>query len=260
MNIYHFAGRNALDLVHPFNENCTIAEQGVVTGCNAGFEWMLPWWWHHYSQHNEYPVAFVDAGLSPKMKQWCQDRGHLLNLVGNPVLKGDEKDKVFGIEHGWKAFAPLYAPFERIAWIDLDCEVTGDIGSIFEYANKLALAKDPFFHATSLGKKLRTEKLIPEAEQFYNSGVIAVRQGSWLLRKWAELTVHGPQGWRHSDQHLLQGLICEHPGFFEELPSRFNTLAPFRYEGPTDGLILHRLASHPHTLQILKSQAASLNQ
>lgn len=258
-NIYHFAGRNPIDLVHSFNEFNTIAEKGVVTGCNAAFEWMLKWWWSHYSKHNNYPVVFADAGLSPPMRKWCLERGSVLSLASNPLLRGDDKDKVFGIEHGWKPFAPLFAPFERIAWIDLDCEITGDIGNIFNYANKLSLARDPFFHATSLGKKLRQEKLIPEDEQFYNSGVVVARQGSWLLKKWAELTICGPIGWRHSDQHILQKLVYQNPELFEELPATFNTLAPFRYTAPANSLILHRLASHPHTLKTLQLACEKLS-
>lgn len=260
MNIYNFASRSAIDLAQPLNASQVVAPKGVVTGCNRGFEWLLPWWWHHYSKHNSYPVAFADAGLSPKMREWCLARGHVLNIGGNPILKGDAQDKVFGIEHGWKPFAPLFAPFEHIAWIDLDCEIIGDIGEIFDYANKMALAKDPYFHLTPLGQQIIKSKEISIREQAYNSGVIAAKQGSWLLRKWAEVSIHGPQGWRVSDQHILQGLVFKNPGFFEELPERFNKLAPHMYNIPiNDSVILHRLASHPFTMQVLRQQAARLN-
>jgi hypothetical protein len=258
-HVYHFAARNPIDLVHPFNQNRTIAEKGVVVGCNAAFEWMLKWWWHYYSQHNDYPVAFVNAGMTDEGYQWCLAHGCVLDF-SNSCLQGDENDKVFGIEHGWKAFAPLFAPFERIAWIDLDCEITGNIDSIFDYANKLALARDPFFHLTRLGRHLREKRVISEGEQFYNSGVIAVRQASPLLLKWAAHSVNGPVSWRHSDQHILQGLIYQYPDFFDELPEHFNKLAPYKHAGTLhDALILHRLASHPHSLRTIQEQAARLN-
>ena len=256
---YHFAARNPIDLIQPFNKDRTIAEKGVVVGCNAAFEWMLKWWWNYYSQHNDYPVAFVNAGMSREAHEWCLAHGCVLDF-SNTLLQGDENDKVFGIEHGWKAFAPLYAPFERIAWIDLDCEVAANIDDLFDYANKLALARDPFFHKTRLGRKLRESKLIPEGEQFYNSGVIAVRQASPLLLKWAAESVNGIDGWRHSDQHILQGLVCQYPDFFEELPERFNKLAPYKHADTLhDAAILHRLASHPHSLQVIRKQADGLN-
>lgn len=273
--IYHFGAQNPTDLLCPFNKNQTIAEKGVVVGCNANFEWMLEWWWHHYSKHNDYPVVFADAGLSKKYRDWCLERGCILDL-NHPPLKGDkDDDKVFGIEHGWKVFAVLYTPFEKIAWIDVDCEVVADIGDIFDHCSKLSITHDPFFFGTPLGVKVRAEKLIAPGERFYNSGVIATAQGGDLLMKWAELTIRGPQGWRQSDQHLLQLLIHENPSLFKTLPFKFNVLTPFAMFGrdgylapnvrnhpylrhiPT-AAILHRLASHPETLATIRLETNEL--
>ncbi len=54
--------------------------KGILIGCDQNQEWMLEWWWAHYSRHNCYPVAFVDFGMSQEAKKWCQSKGHWISL------------------------------------------------------------------------------------------------------------------------------------------------------------------------------------
>ena len=53
---------------------------GIVVGADLTQEWLLPWWWSHYSRFNSLPVAFIDFGMSDEMKKWCQERGELIPL------------------------------------------------------------------------------------------------------------------------------------------------------------------------------------
>ena len=53
---------------------------GVLLGSDSAQEWLLPWWWEHYSQFNHHPVTWVDLGMTEKMQNWCRERGSLIRL------------------------------------------------------------------------------------------------------------------------------------------------------------------------------------
>ncbi len=44
--------------------------EGVIVASDLSQEWLLPWWWDHYKNFNNFPVTFVDLELSNKMKTW----------------------------------------------------------------------------------------------------------------------------------------------------------------------------------------------
>lgn len=161
---------------------------GVIVGSDLTQEWALPWWWERYRAHNNYPVAFIDLGLSLQMKDWCRQRGQLILLkVVDFTEKVDPK-----LARGWEAFsgtqfwesrgawfkkpfACLKSPFERTLWIDTDCEIRGSIKPLFSYASRplgLAVVRDPF----DLFKPYPT----------YNSGVLSFRTANPLLQEWAD--------------------------------------------------------------------------
>ena len=56
-------------------------EDGVIVGSDANHEWLLVWWWENYSRFNSLPVAFVDFGMSPESRKWCQERGLIVDLI-----------------------------------------------------------------------------------------------------------------------------------------------------------------------------------
>ena len=58
----------------------TGGSSGILVATDKQIEWMLPWWWHHYSKHNRYPVVFVDLGMTETAKAWCRQRGKLISL------------------------------------------------------------------------------------------------------------------------------------------------------------------------------------
>jgi hypothetical protein len=57
-----------------------MSQSGIIVGCDANQEWLLPWWWDHYCKHNSYPVAFVDFGMSEAALAWCQEKGQCISL------------------------------------------------------------------------------------------------------------------------------------------------------------------------------------
>lgn len=200
--------------------------KGILIGCDQNQEWMLEWWWAHYSRHNCYPVAFVDFGMSQEAKKWCQSKGHWISLdapknfvfpktlISSELIS--EWEKVYGKElwqgrEKWfyKPFALQQTPFDETIWVDLDCEITGPLAPLFQKIHtysKMALA---------LEINRSTE------EEVYNSGVIAYHRSSPLLEHWTDLS------FRHNDrflgdQDVLTFIINSENIEVTELPSKYN--------------------------------------
>ena len=215
-------------------------KDGIVVGSDITQEWLLPWWWEHYSRHNSYPVAFVDFGMSEEMKTWCKERGEwiFLGLADIFVAERQEIDPALAEKmegtHGkviwtsrnaWfkKPLACLQSPFRRSVWIDLDCQIFGSIAKLFELCEpSLAMARElPPFHSVKAN---------------YNSGVIAFKHGISAIKTWAD------QSFTHNheftgDQDILYTLIHEQKLDITEIPTIYNWSRS--YPENKEAIILH---------------------
>lgn len=137
---------------------------GVLTGCDSAQEWMLPWWWANYSRHNAWPVAFADFGMSGEARAWCAERGTVLSVQALRLAV-------------WfrKPLAMLASPFRWSLWLDLDCEVRGELGEAFAYADQgLAVTADPY-------RRLPVER---DDGPVLAAGVVGVRHGDPVVQLW----------------------------------------------------------------------------
>jgi len=192
--------------------------KGILVGANERQEWLLPWWWSHFTKHSRLPVCFADFGLSASMKNWCRERGTLLSISKNDLLIKDrdevdalnveiwEKrypDTFWDARKAWfkKPLACLHTPFLVTAWIDLDCEIVGSLDALFKYSG-VAVAKD-------------------QSASTYNSGVIVFAQKHPLIVQWAEQSLIQNGAFR-GDQDLLSHLIQEGAWKITPLPPQFN--------------------------------------
>lgn len=159
-------------------QNKIVANKGVITGCDANCEWMLPWWHNHYIKTNSYPIMFADFGMSKNMRKWCSNHG-IVVPIANKVPKAWFK----------KPYAILNAPFELMIWVDLDCEIRKDLAPLFDYASKgVGLTKDkhtPF-----------CEKYVKRSESVA-TGVVATYQNNESIIKWINAI--------ESNSHKLRG-------------------------------------------------------
>src|SRR5437868_5082609 len=106
---------------------------GILVGCDKQQEWMLKWWWGHYSKHNSFPIAFIDFGMSEEAKSWCRQKGKLLpltcpkdfvfpkTLIPKELIGEWEKsygEKIWHSREQWfrKPFALLQTPFRQTIW------------------------------------------------------------------------------------------------------------------------------------------------
>jgi len=196
--------------------------QGIIVGADQNIAWLLPWWWKHYSRHNSYPVTFVDFGLSQEMIAWCRQRGNTISLeVAGFVVPKDNIDphlalewenfygkKVWQAREGWfkKPFAMLLSPYDKTIWMDLDCEVCGEVGPIFDFlddSSDISLNFDP-------GRP-----------GIYNSGVVVFRKQTALLTAWAKECIAQNT---HSigDDYIVSTLIATQNFRFKVLPQEYN--------------------------------------
>lgn len=202
--------------------------QGVITGTNARYEWMLKLWWHYYSQTNTYPVTFMDFGMSKSARLWCESKGSVLSIslpegIPTPESKIDPLKKrewevayksPWEARKGWfyKPFALLKTPYEQTLWIDIDTFVIKPLTSLFEISG-LALPQDQT-------RVQNPTKLLP-GEISYATSLIRFTKNDPLLKKWAQKVKESTHLFL-GDQEILSRLICEDQTPITTLPPIFN--------------------------------------
>lgn len=204
---------------------------GIIVGCDQTQEWLLPWWWNHYRQHNSFPIAFVDLGMSLSAKEWCKKHGEYIHLPVADVFVADRSEIAPSLVEQWektfvnfwqprnawfkKPLACLQSPFKRSIWIDLDCEVKGSLSPLFLECNR-----------TGIG--------IGRGEDSYNTGVIVFQRDLKLIENWADLAfLKNHQA--VSDEDLLNDLLRDHD---------FTLISPIynwsrSWEANSNAIVLH---------------------
>jgi hypothetical protein len=175
---------------------------GFITGCDANSEWMLPWFFSNYQQHNDTPIAFMDFGVSS---------------MGMSVVK-EFASKIIPMSHltetGWfkKPKAMMMSPFQRTVWLDTDCEVLDDISGIFKLIkpNMLNMVEDKPW---TMRRK----------EIWHNSGVVGFIGLPPILNSWAQHVELRPQV---GDQEVLHSILnpITKIQFINDLPNEYNVM------------------------------------
>lgn len=169
-------------------------ERGVIIGCDANQEWLLPWFFGHYKQWNEIPLTFIDLGMSESGLRWCREKGNVISLG---VIELEEKRRGMGrdlweiaygkgelqkLRSAWfkKPYAFLASPYEITLWLDLDCEVKKSLVPLFallEEGSEIGMVKE--------------ERIIlfsPAGLDSYNSGVVLFRKEAPILSRFLEFS------------------------------------------------------------------------
>ncbi len=241
--------------------------EGITVGCDHKQEWLLPWWWKHYSSHNTYPVAFADFGMSPKALAWCADKGICIevpqattNNNNIPAQKKESWERRFGngiwfCRSSWfkKPLALQNSPFEVGIWLDLDCQVNGTLEPLFNslaFGAEMGLVEEPPF----IQRKNQEENSLLPGEVSYNSGVIVFRNDAKILKKWAEEAIHNSR--EHiGDQQALNRAIFNHSPSLVHLPTHYNWS---RALGPNPDSLIYHFAGGDGKLELLKIVDPSL--
>lgn len=202
-------------------------QDGVITGANELHEPLLPCWWKCYRQHNDYPVTFIDFGMSDAARKWCSERGKViklsipLNLFENRQLENPKwGNRVVRKIWFQKPFAFLQTPYKRTLWIDVDCEVKGNLSILFPKAENpsgMALA-----HSSPEKLEKRIQKgFLKQGEKGFNSGVVAYLHGCPIVQEWALASVE-MEGSYMGDQDILSRVILDQHYPVTVLPNEYN--------------------------------------
>jgi len=222
-------------------------ENGVLTGCDLNQEWMLKWWWNHYTKQNAHPVAFCDFGMSKSARLWCEKNGIILFCppltlkTPSPTLKAkwtylhtNEKRKP------WFQKPQFFrqTPFQNTIWIDLDCEVRKNLTPLFtllQNAPSGFVISEDLPRATQARKE---KKILSEDQKAYMAGVVAFKKTSLLIQKWADACAEQNDQF-YSDQDVLNHLLYKDPVPITLLESHFHFLPFEGCKQENDPMIYH---------------------
>lgn len=226
--------------------------EGIIAGCDKNQEWLLPWWWEHYSEYNSYPVAFADYGMSEPSAAWCRERGLYFKA---PEIERAAKEEVssesttlwekhYG-EGIWfhrelclrKPFVLLASPFPFSIWLDVDCRVRGNLEPLFELIRsgaEIGMRREP----DQVQESHRKKGFLHQDEINYNSGVIPYRKNAKILRDWTN-QIRENSGEFIFDQHAFSRAIHLNQTTMIELPEIYNW-------SPGDGSNPEALVYHFH--------------
>jgi hypothetical protein len=199
-------------------------DKGILVAVDSHLEWLLPWWWKYYSKYNNYPVAFVDLGLSEEKRKWCRGKGTLIPLVSPDFFIAREtiappnarrwqkkyKGDLWQARRAWfkKPFACLQSSFDLTLWLDVDCEVCKPLEGLFEQW-------EPGIELVALPEKKKKIE--------YNSGVMLFPKSAPFLQLWADLCQKENKDYM-GDQNALTELILDKKLSFKELSPIYNWL------------------------------------
>jgi len=150
------------------------AEAGIVTGCDKNQEWLLDWWWAQYAAHNTLPVAFFDMGMTDAGREWCRQHGRLMK---SPVAGR------FGTGNMHKPFVLVKSPWRQTIWLELDCEVRGNVECLLKYGQGATGLMFDHYYKRQLGAGS------PPDEPLYSTGLIVTVNGDKLIPEWCKDTL-----------------------------------------------------------------------
>jgi Lipopolysaccharide biosynthesis proteins, LPS:glycosyltransferases len=222
--------------------------QGIIVGCDRHHQWLLPWWWEHYSKHNSYPVLFADFGMTEGALAWCHTQGQVLSLPQTPwddaPVTSHHKalwedlygDTVWSSRPSWfkKPLALTQSPFSQTLWLDLDCQVLGPLDPLFNALSlgfELALVREPAY----VQNIERQQGLLLDGEVSYNSGVFAFTKETPILELWKQKALTESHLFI-GDQNILSRVIFEKKTAVFELSDTYNWKDSY---GPNPEAVIH---------------------
>ena len=170
----------------------------IITGTDKSFQHYLYWWTSNVKKY--FPgvhITICDFGMDEKYAKWSKENS-------NEYIKYKNK---YDISWFYKPQTLLDSTYKYKCWIDIDCEVVGDISNIFEYVkpNKLSTTPDNYH---SWGCKFQT-------------GVFATEGKPKILVEWAK-ACKKPKN--RGDQEILWDIVKDKQHLISLIPENYNWL------------------------------------
>ena len=192
-----------------------ISNKTIVTGTDRNLQHYLPWWIDNVKAN--YPginITICDFGMDKNWSEWAEK-------VSDEFIHYGKRDDISWF---YKPQTLLDSTFKYKCWMDIDCQVVGDISNIFEFVEpgKIAAAPDNYH---SWGCK-------------FQSGVFAVVDKPDILNLWAE-ACQEPKN--RGDQEILWDLVKHRQTLISLIPEKYNwpRLALARGKDNDDKRIIH---------------------
>jgi hypothetical protein len=166
---------------------------GIITATDAGQEWLVPWFVENVRRYNDIPISVVDLGMTEQGVGVCKDLGLVVHHAEIPD---------FTVIWYTKPWAILQAEYNIILWLDLDCEVLGDItpmADLLESHQAIAIQRDFGAGAAMCVGQYPGEPKI-------NAGTLVVRRHADVICKWAR-AVEYMAGYARSDQEAFTRVL-----------------------------------------------------
>ena len=149
-------------------------------------------------------LAFSLKPLSDKLKQCISDP----NPTNTEALRS-----------AWfkKTFAFLESPFPLTCWIDLDCEILGNLGPLFRSLDggaDIGIVQE----LEGVEQKSKRAGLIFPDEKSYNTGVVVFRQGAAILQQAAALAIKDNDQFLSDQEALSRAIYLYRPQIVEMIP------------------------------------------
>ncbi len=196
-------------------QRMNISDKTIITGTDKKYQHYLPWWMHNVKKY--FPginITICDFGMSYDWSYWAEN-------VSDEFIKYEKKHDISWF---FKPQTLIDSKYKYKCWIDIDCEVVGDISDIFEYVkpNKLSTAPDNYH---SWGCKFQT-------------GVFATEGKPDILVEWAEACKE-PKN--RGDQEILWDIVKKKQDLISLIPEEYNWLriALARGNDISDKRIIH---------------------
>ncbi|MCB1109775.1 MAG: hypothetical protein KDK64_02250 [Chlamydiia bacterium] len=232
-----------------WNQEHYCGGDGVIVAADMQQEWILKWWWNHYSASNSSPVTFFDLGMSKSASLWCQSKGTVIPfslpqstfksqseipLDTQKTWESYNSSRVWECRNQWlhKPFLILQSPYDRTLWIDIDCEVKQSLTPLFSYC-------DTHDGISMVLLYLKEATVI-------NSGVVVARRHAPAFSYWAESVLEKKAV---CDETALIEAQKKHPIHIHPLPLEFNFLSFWKTPSKM-GIVHHNGESGKH--EILK--------
>lgn len=204
--------------------------QCVLVGCDLNHEWMLPWWWHHFTKNNDpsdYHIVFGNYGMTDEKVDWCLARGAVSNQI----------EPIPGKEANWfkKPRLMRNCGYSRFLYMDLDCEIRRTIGPMFDL-----LDNDDNKFVTTFD--IPTQFNSQFTKNPVTVGVIVSSRQNQLVKVWED-ACKNPDLQLRGDQEVLNWCLANQraqiaPAKVKIINQRYQWLR-LRGEAPSDAYIYH---------------------
>lgn len=207
---------------------------GILIATDMNQEWMLKWWWNHYSKHNDSPVTFCDIGMSNSARKWCASKGNVISFSLQELSISQKENIPPHVQKEWesihseriwdcrlqclqKPFFILQSPYDRTIFVDTDCKVNNSLTPLFSLCN----ADDGI---SMVQMELSKATIV-------HSGVIVARRNAPAFSNWAQTILENHQTISCDEQGLILAQQ-KTPFKINPLPIEYNFINYWKTDSP----------------------------